>query len=359
MPAIPIQQARQLFTQSFLGSWKESYPVTNFLRSFTTDKVTPSKLVSLEVSRGTNKIAADVLRGSESNRNKFGRSTMKNYQPPYYAESFTNEDLALYDQLFAQAGEIVDTELVKAAVQEVTENYLELKNKIERAYERQVSQVLQTGIVTLKNGDNIDFKRKGALMVTVDIKWDTSATATPTKNIKSVCDVLRKNGAAAAEFDVILGSSAVDAFFNTAEYQSKYALHPITIDDYNMPRMNETSGAVFLTRIPIGPYKVNLWSYLGHYTDENGNDTDYIDPKNVIVIAKSANIKMSFGAVPRVLTDNGIMQNQQFANVLEGGKYFLNNFVKQEVSSHIFEIKSAGVAVPVTIDHFATLKVLA
>jgi hypothetical protein len=354
---IPIQQARQLFTQAFLGAWRESFPVTNFFRSFTTDKTTSSKYISIEVSRGTKKIAVDVMRGSESNRNKFGLSTLKAYLPPYYYESFTNEDLALYDQLFATYGEVTLPQIIADLSKEVTANYLELRNKIERAYEKQAAEVFQTGTVTLKNGDSIDYKMKATHKLTLDTKWDAT-TPKIFSSIRSFCDTLKADGAAAVEFDFIFGATALTTFLESDEYAKKYGLYPTVTSQYNLPRAEQTSGAVFHNRIAAGPYILNIWSYGETYTNESGADTPYLDPKKVVVIAKSMQAYMSFGAVPRVLTDNGIMQNPQFAQTIENGKYILNNFVKPEVSSHIFDIKSAGVMVPMTIDHFGCMTVL-
>jgi hypothetical protein len=311
----------------------------------------------LEVSRGTKKVAADILRGTESNRNKFDLSTAKAFLPPYYAESFTNEDLALYDQLFATSNELTDTALVAAAAQEVTEKYLELRNKIERAYELQAAQVLQTGKVTTLTLDVIDYKAKNTLIYTLSTKWD-AATPKIFESIQTVCDTLRKNGASASEFDLIFGTTALSTFLESEEYAKKFGLNPVVSADYNLPRMNETSGAVFHNRISAGPYKINIWSYPASYTNSSGVDTDYIDAKKVIFIAKSANFFITFAAVPRVITDNGVNQNAQFAKVIDNGAYVLNNFVKPEVSSHIFEIKSAGLALPMTVDHFACVQVL-
>ena len=358
MALIPLQQARQLFTNTFIGSWKESYPVTNFWRSFTTDKVVSSKYISLEVQRGTKTIAADILRGTESNRNKFGLSTAKTYLPPYFAESFTNEDLALYDQLFAQYGELTMPMIVADLTQEVTSNYLELKNKIERAYEKQAADMFQTGVISMINGDSIDFKMKSSHKKTLTTKWD-NATPTIFADLKVEMDQLKTDGAAAVEFDVVMGDLAASAFFNSAEYVKKAATFPIMNSQYILPRADATSGAIFHNRIPMGNYIVNLWTTGETYTNASGVDTPYLDPKKVVIIAKSMKAITSFAAIPRVLTDNGVMQNSQFAQTIDNGKYILNNFVKPEVSSHIFEIKSAGVVVPLTIDHYSCLTVLA
>jgi hypothetical protein len=357
MPNIPIQQARQLLTQSFLGAWKESFLVTNFMRSWFENKISRSQFVSIEVQRGTKKIAVDVLRGTEGNKNKFGLSTEKVFMPPYYSENFNNACLALYDQLAAYPGEVVDSQLVSEAVREITDNYVELKNKIERAYEVQAAQVLQTGKVTTKTLEVIDYKAKPSHIKTLTTLW-SAAEPKIFESLRTICDQLKKDGAAAVEFDVVLGSSALIALLDSDEYKEKYGLYPMVPGQYNLPRAEQTSGAVFHNRIAAGPYILNLWSYGETYTNESGVDTPYLDAKKVLVIAKSFRGFMSFGAVPRVLTDNGILQNNQFASVLDSGAYVLNNYIKPEVSSHVFEIKSAGLVVPLAIDHYACLTVL-
>lgn len=358
MALIPISQARQVYTQAFLGAWKESYPVTNFLRSFLTNKTSSTKLVSVEVSRGTNLVAADIKRGTETNRNKFGLSTMRVYEPPLYGESFTNEDLSLYDQLFGTMGEVTDTQIVAEAVMEVTDRYRQLRDKIERAYEVQAAQMLTTGIITVANGDNVDYKRKSALSYAVSTKWD-NATPQIFADLQAACDKLRENGAAAAEFDVIMGASAASYMLKSAEYKEFAKVYALSPSDYVLPKLNSTSGGVFHNRISVGPYIVNLWSYPASYRNSSGTSVDYIDAKKVVIIAKSAQFYMSFAAVPRVLTTGLVGQATQFTQTLENGAYILSNFIKPEVSSHIFEIKSAGLALPLTIDHYATLTVLA
>jgi hypothetical protein len=357
MPNIPIQQARQLLTQSFLGAWKESFPVTNFMRSWFENKTSKTQFVSIEVQRGTKKIAVDVLRGVEGNKNKFGLSTQKIFLPPYYSENFNNTSLALYDQLASYAGEVVDTELLAEAVREITDNYLEMKLKIERAYEVQAAQVLQTGKVTTKTLELIDYKAKSTHIKTLSTLWSVG-TPKIFESLRDICGQLKKDGAAATEFDIVLGALALQCLLDSDEYKDKYGLYPMVPGQYNLPRAEQTSGAVFHNRIAAGPYILNLWSYGETYTNESGVDTPYLDEKKVIVIAKSFKGFMAFGAVPRVLTDNGILQNQQFASVLDSGAYVLNNYIKPEVSSHVFEIKSAGLVVPLAIDHFACLTVL-
>lgn len=354
---IPIQEARMRFTNSFLGSWKETFPVTNFFRSFFEDKVSPTKYVSIEVSRGTKLVASDVTRGDQANRNKFGLSTMKTFEPPYYFEGFDNTELALYDQLFGGFSEVTDSSLLVAAVQEITTKNLELKNKIERAYEIQAGQVLQTGKVTTKNLDIIDFKAKSSHIRILDTKWD-DATPNIFAGLQIVFDQLRTDGAAAVEFDMIMGSLAAQSFLTSVEYLKYFRTYPQVPSAYILPQYKATTGATFHNRISVGPYLVNLWSYNASYTNDSGIDTPFMDPKKVVIKADSFKGYTSFAAVPRVLTAPNTAVAPQYSQVIDAGKFILNNYVDQRTATHYFDMKSAGLAIPMTVDHFACLTVL-
>jgi hypothetical protein len=353
---IPIQDARNIYTQASLGVWREELPATNLFRSFFTQKVMPTKNISIEVKRSTRMIASDIVRGTEGNKNNFGYSTSKLYQPPYFAENFNNTDLMLYDQIWGNYSEAVAPALLQESIEEIKENYSLLKTKIERTYELQCAQIFQTGTVVTKSQDTINFNAKATHMVTLETKWD-NATPKIFSSIQIMCDTLKKDGAAAVEFDLILGASALNSFVNSSEYLALH-MYPRTINEYIIPKLNTVTGAVFINRIPIGPYIINIWSYNEYYDDLTGKNKTYLDAKKVVLVASSFKGNMAFAAVPRVLTDNGILANQQFSQTLEAGAYVLNNFVKPEVSSHVFEIKSAGLAVPTTIDHFACMTVL-
>ncbi|MBP1638971.1 MAG: hypothetical protein H6Q17_554 [Bacteroidetes bacterium] len=357
MPLIPIQDARARYTNQFIGGWKETFPVTNFLRSFFENKVSPTKEVSIEVRRGYKKIAVDVMRGQQANRNKSGHSTLKTFVPPYYFEGFNSTDLDLYDNLFGSFGEVTDSALVAAAVQEVTDQYLDLKNKIERSYELLSAQVLQTGKITTTAADSIDYKAKATHIKTLSTKWDAT-TPKIFSSLKDAFDQLRTDGAAAVEFDVVMGASAAEYLLDSDEYKTKFGLYPTVTSQYNLPRIDATSGAVFHNRIAIGPYIVNLWSYNETYTASDGTDTPFLDPKKVIIIAKSFKGFLSFGAVPRVLTASNQSAAPQYSQVIDSGKYILNNYVDQATAVHYFDIKSAGLPVPLSIDHFSCLTVL-
>ena len=85
---IPITEGRSVFTNVILAKWDElsELQAKGFLRSFFTKKTSTTLEVSVEVRRGTEKVAVDVLRGTNGNRNAISKSSEKIIVPPYFKE---------------------------------------------------------------------------------------------------------------------------------------------------------------------------------------------------------------------------------------------------------------------------------
>src|ERR1017187_8822852 len=107
MPSISTTDAKGLFTNTLIDVYKEKIKSTNFLRSFFPTVESPSLEVSIEVQRGFEKTAVDVVRGTDGNRNTFSKTTEKIFIPPFYREYFDATQLQLYDRLYG-ATEIGD-----------------------------------------------------------------------------------------------------------------------------------------------------------------------------------------------------------------------------------------------------------
>ncbi|MCK5633411.1 major capsid protein, partial [bacterium] len=174
--ALPLQQSRNLFTKAYMKAFKESIAVASFFRSFFTTKTYSTKTVAIEVQRGTERISVDVLRGVDGQRNSFSLSTEKEYMPPFHNEYFDATSLDRYDVGFNQA---INPATIGYLASDVAEKFVELRKKIERAKELQCAQVFATGIVTMTNGDNIDFKRQAGSKVDLTGAggyWTTTTT---------------------------------------------------------------------------------------------------------------------------------------------------------------------------------------
>jgi hypothetical protein len=235
--------------------------------------------------------------------------------------------------------------------QELAEDMVDLRATIERSYEKQCAQVLETGIVTLATGDNIDFKRKAGSLVDLGSGnyWSTS-TVDPRTAFKAAGTFLRKEGkAAGGTFNAIVGSDVLNVMLNNPIFQSVGDVRRIDLGFIQPPQRNAV-GASLHGQISAGSYNFNIWSYEQYYTDSNGVQQEYLSPKKVIVIPESPMFKLGFGAVPQLIENGGIPQQ---------GAYLVQEFMDQRRTAHEFHIKSAGIAIPVAVDQIYTFQAVA
>lgn len=358
---IPTVQGHPVFTQSLQAKWDELLGLkpTGFLRSFFKKRTTSAKQISVAVRRGTRKIAVDVMRGSEGNRNEIRKHSLKEYLPPYYKEYFDATDIDHYDVVFERLPEIGNsTGMIAEAVRSALNQVEILKYKIERAYERQCSQVLQTGIVTLVNGDNIDYTRKAASIVVKagGTEW-TVATVNPTEDLADGAKFMKTEGKASVnEFHVIMGANALSGYLNNPKVQAIADNRRINRTNIGMPE-DLGDGAVFHGQDSGRDYRFNIWSYPEYYEDPDnpGTEIPYIDDDLVIMIpVGGSEFVFSFAGVPFVVPT----ENPQMPQVIQRfeGDYLLYSTVDDRADKHEFGVKSAGVAVPVTVDQIYTLK---
>jgi hypothetical protein len=351
MGAINTTDARALFTKAVVDVYKELPKTTGFLRTLFPAKEYSTKELSIEVQRGTEKIAVDVERGTEGNRNQFSRSTEKIFVPPYYREYFDNTSLDLYDRLFGSTE--IDAGVFAQFTQEVAEKNLALQSKIERAYEKQCADVLLTGIVSLQKGINIDYKRKAASLVdlgTINANryWNTATTSTVLDDVEAGGNFLRQVGKAeGGTINMICGSKALNAMLNNDKFKSMADIRNYKLVDINSPLRNAVGASLHGT-FSAGSYNVLVWSYPEFYDNASGVSTPYIDPKVVVFLPEMPRFRMGFAAVPQLLSQ-----------APRRGAFVFNDYIDERNDCHVFDVKSAGLAIPVAVDQIYTLKVLA
>lgn len=346
--AISTQDARNVFTKALAAVYNERSTPTSFLRSLFPTVEKGTKEISIEVRRGYEKIAVDVTRGTDGNRNVFGRSTEKIFVPPLYDEYFDATQLDVYDKLFGD-GEISVNRLT-SFVETVSEKVGMLQDKIERAYELQCAQVLETGIVTLNKGTNIDFKRKaGSLVDKSGTPW-TTGTNDPFADLLAGAQFIRTEGkASGGTMNVIMGSSALDAFLNNTIVKERADIRNYKLDDVTSPLRNGDGGA-YHGRVSAGAWNFDIWSYPEYYTNSAGNATEYMNAKNVVILPENPMFRLTFAAVPQLV--NGV-------GATTAGAYKFYDYMDERKATHDFGVKSAGVAIPVAVDQIYTAQVVA
>jgi hypothetical protein len=349
MGSISTTDARGLYTKYLIDVYRERISPLAFLRSFFPTKESVTKFVSIDVQRGSEKVAVDVQRGTEGNRNTFNKSTEKIFEPPYYKEFFDATQLDLYDKLFGLDGE-VDNEVLAQLIDDIADKYVMLTDKIERAYELQCAQVLETGIVTLNAGINIDFKRKAGSLV--DNSGSTWATGTndPLSHLEAGANFLRQTGKSQGGIvNVIMGSAAFSAFIANATVKARADIRNFSLDSIRLPQRNSV-GAVLQGEVAGGSYAFRLWTYPEYYENSSGVMTPYVNPKKVILLPETPRFKLAFAGVPQLLTKGAPVKK---------GAFVFGDYIDQKNEAHIFDVKSAGVAVPVAVDQIYTTQVLA
>lgn len=346
--AIPASQARALYTQLVADMLIERTKVMSFLRSFFPTKESVTKYVTIEVQRGTEKVAVDVTRGSQGNYNKVSKSTEKIFEPPYFREWINATELDLYD-LIAGDGTVSEAQFTQF-LESMAEKLQMLIAKIERAYELQCSQVLETGIITVADGTNIDFKRKAAHLVDKGggNYWATSGVS-PFTDIEAGCVLIRQNGKAqGGVFNAIFGSTAWQHFLDNDKVLGRAAIQNWSLTNVREPQRDSVGGTLH-GRITCGSYEVNLWTYPEYYDNSSNASTPYLNAKKVIVLPENPRFKLAFAAVPQIAG----------SGALKKGAYVIGEKKDDFDGIHKMDVKSAGVAIPTAVDEIYTVQVVA
>ena len=362
MGLIPTQNARKVFTTVLANIFEDLIEAPSFLRSFATEKVYRTKTVQLLSRRGTEKIAVDVIRGSVGNRNKMDRFTQLEYLPPYFKELLDITAMDIYDIPF-YAGDRYNTAQIDALAQEAATSLNEVKKKVDRAIELQMSQVFETGIVTISNGDSIDYKRKAEMMEVLagGELWD----ATDVDIIKFFEDkgaLLRKNGkvSGSEEVDAIMGNLAYQAFRTNADIKDDNNMYMKSNVDLST-RMKNKVGASYKGTVKAGGYNYDVWTYDEVYDNASDVSTRYYNSKLVTLVPQSFKAEISFAQVPKL--PDFIRQDVRASRVrnslrskMKGFDIF--DFVNEQDELYTVGIKAAPLAQLISVDRLYTAQVL-
>jgi len=344
---IPASQARAILTQTVTDIYKEIPQPTGFIRSFFPGKQASTRYVAIEVQRGTEKVAVDVIRGSDGNRNKFGRSTEKIFDPPYFREYLELTELDLYDRMIGSSN--IEESVVNDFASDVAEKLSMLQGKIDRAYELMCAQALIDGIVTMENGDNIDYNRKaGSLEDLSSTPW--TGANNPFDDLAAGAQFIRKEGKAqGGTYNVIMGELAMAAFLANEFVLERADIRNFSLDKINAPQRNAV-GATYHGNVSGGSYSFDLWTYPEFYENESGVLLPYIDDRKIVILPQTPRFHLAYAAVPRLISQPG---------ALSASAYVFGEYMDEKNTSHIMDIKSAGVPVPVAVDQMYTAKVVA
>ncbi len=361
--AISIIEHNSIMTSKVVGAFKEIIPVAAGFSQWFPEETSPSLEVDVRVQRGSRKISVDVERFTEGRATKLSKVTENKYIPPYHElEYYFNRDevfmkLVQFQALNSASGN-------RLIAQNAFDNLNEQRNMIRRAIQKQQADVFQTGIITLKNGDNIDYRRKAASMIDVNTAgnpyWNNPTTAKPLDDLAKGGLFLRQIGTASGnELNFIARSSVIAALMATDQYKSFADYRRIDRLQIGMPQFTESTGFTYHGQIAAGTdYRVNLWSYDEFYEDENENSIYYLSDKLGVLLPMNFQGKTVFGGLYGLEKTNIGGADTKIPTVVETD-YLIRPFYDDRTVSSGIKQSSAPIVIPITVDRIFTLKVFA
>lgn len=363
MANIPAAQARKVFTTVLANTFQDFIEAPSFLTSFAKMKTYTTKTVQLLARRGTEKIAVDVIRGSRGNLNQMTRFSLKEYLPPYYKEKVAVNGLQIYDLPF-ESGDSYSSAQIDAWAMSTATELSESKKKIDRAIELQMAQVLQTGIVEMTNGDNIDYNRNTSMIEVLagaDL-WDSSGVDI-VKFFEDKGTLLRSIGKVGGgqRVDCIMGSLAWQAFRSNADIKDGDNLYTKSALEFTNNPIFTASGGSYKGTLKAGIYNYDIWVYDEVYDNASDVSTRYWDSSYVALVPQSFQAEISFCQVPEL--PSWVRQNPRSNRVFRalGQKmkgYRLFDYVHEEDEAYYAGVKAAPLAQLISVDRVYTAKVL-
>tara|TARA_R110000824_G_scaffold199520_3_gene383501 strand:+ start:385 stop:1464 length:1080 start_codon:yes stop_codon:yes gene_type:complete len=358
--AINIQNHSKFLASTIIDTFVEDKPVAAGLSGFFPRVTTPTIYVDLEIERDNDLIAVDVKRYTAGNKNKFSIATEKKFQPPFYQEEYDFQRDEVYMTTIALGAGLNNASVNQAIAQRALTNVRRMRNKIERALRKQYAEVMMTGIVELKSGDSIDFKRKAASLVDLGAaKYWTAGTSDPIDDFTNGGQFLRDEGSSGATvLNAIMRSPALSALLKNTAVKTELDSRRIDRGNIGSPEFSTAEGLAFHGQISSGDYLVNLWTYNEKYTNDAGATVYYMDGNKVVLLPEDFRGRTAFAGLPDMAMREVGGVSTEMPSVTEA-EFLLRAYSDTKTKSSTIELTSAPLAVPVTIDRIYTMQVLA
>lgn len=354
------KDALPYFKRMVADVWSDVQGVPSFLRSLTTSKTTTAKSVDIEVERNFRKVAVEVIPGGSPNMHRRSRSTERKYVPPYFSDAALLNDLDAYPRVFGDGVGTVSRNDVREMANELVTEMMRLRNMQERAVEKQIADVFDTGVLSTLDG-GIDYKRKTNSIVTnagTDL-WSDAESDPLAQFLTDATFISTQGNSGAARFNVIMGTEAHQTFMSKSKILERGDYRYIKLADLGMPQI-QANGAALHGVVSSGSYQFFIWTYpqyydLGTKTGDEKDTGSFIDPKKYIMLSEDVEVRYWKAGVPTVFGNNRpILGNRPVFN--DG--WSVHEAISQEKQTHKVIVRVAPLVVPYSIDRMVTRKVL-
>jgi len=351
-------------TLKMLELYQQSAPPTMFLTGlFQTppQNFYNSSEVEIDISRTDEDISIVVQDFTDGGRvNSLDLYTNKRFKPPIHKETFP---LNAFDLMNRQAGATPfdDINFQATANLKAVQAIAKISEKIQRSIELQASQILQTAVVSLKDGDGnviytLDFKGKVSHFTNAAAVWSDTA-ATPLADLESLAETIRNDGLQNPD-QILMGSVAFDNFVKNDDVQKRFDNRRYELGTI-APMAMRGNGGNYRGQVTIGNYNMDIWSYGGRYKDpETGNKVTYIAPDKVIMRASGGRLDATFGAIPTFGNPAaGILpfMPPRITDQAGGMDIFTNAWLTPDREQLIITAGSRPLLIPTAIDTYGCL----
>ena len=285
--------------------YQEAAPTAFFSGMFSAPPVNfhSSEEVEIDIVRSEEDVSIAIQDMSTGYRmNSEDIYTNKGFKPPIHKEAIPINSFDLIKRMPGQ-NPFESPDFRTNVIMRMFNGMRKVERKIRRAIELQASQVLQTGSASLtdENGAvvyTIDYAPKASHFFTAGTAWD-QAGADPIGDIETLCNLIRTDGLATAD-EIDMGSDAYEAFIKNEDVQKRLDLRRADLGSIT-PMQRRGNGGIYRGTVEIGNYKLDIFTYDGHYKNPQTKVTQpYLAKSNVVVRTSDARMDATFGAIPNI-----------------------------------------------------------
>lgn len=354
-------------TKTMLRPFIEKAPEPQFLSGFfqtPPENFYSSQTVEIDIQRDGEDVAVaitDLATGGRYNANSNGSN--KEFTPPVFKEIGS---LNAFQLMTRDPGDnpFESKPWIAKALMRIGVLTGKMQGKIRRSVEWMVSQILQTGTLTLVNEQGVatytlDFQPKNAHFVTTTPWAAGGGSGNPYNDIATLGQNIRKNGRRSPD-TLLMGSTAQERFLDNAKIKDLLKADGFYGGQQNLvPERPGVDGANFLGRITIDNYRYNLWGYDGRYNHpQTGESEPLLGLDKVVMLSSKARLDLTFGAVPRIAPPEGRVVPFLPPRVSGGGfDMSVNAWLSPDGETLSVSVSSRPLPIPTEIDSFGCLDV--
>lgn len=337
-------------------------PARTGISNFFPRQTIATNMVSTLIKKNKNYISLDIVNYGEGKFNKESKVQENFYVPPVYEEGYFFDTDSLY--MTTVANGLLTSVPANNQIAQKALNQMRLNREmIERSIIKQQWDFATTGIVVLKNGDNVNYQRSAASIVDITsygaTYWNDSALSHPLDDYQKAGAYLRNKGRSKARtFYSIMKSSTYNLLVKNTEIKELLNSRRANRAELHMPEIDLVSGMNYQGTLSTTDFEIILVTYDDSYLSPTTNlDVDFLADNLVVNIPTDFKGATIFAALKaKGMANVGVNAN---VPVLKEAEYSLRDFWDDRSLTGGLLLNSSPLVMPVDVDLIHTMKVLA